>query len=293
MRIGFIGLGVMGGPMAKHLIAKRANVAVFDVDPFRMHGFSPLEADLAASVAQAAMGADVVFLSLPGSAVVREVVLGADGLASAMRSGSVVVDTSTTEPTVTVEIASALAQKGIGFLDAPVSGGEKAAVDGTLAFMVGGDESLFNDCADLFSAMGTAVRVGQAGAGEAAKLINNMIVGATFAIVAEAFALGVKHGLDPKVLHEAIRGGWAGSKVLDVSVAAMLDRDFKPGGTVNIHWKDLGYALSLAKDEDVPTPVTALVHEIFKAARADGKGGLSQPAIVTLWERLIGKEVKS
>jgi 2-hydroxy-3-oxopropionate reductase len=123
-------------------------------------------------------------------------------------------------------------------------------------------------------------------------MVNQMIVGAYFAIVAEGFALGTKSGLDPKVLYEAIRGGWAQSKILDVSAAAYFERSFKPGGTVNIHWKDLGYALSLAREQNVPTPVTAQVHEIFKSARAAGHGALSQPAIVKLWEELLGLEVK-
>ncbi|MDO8587004.1 MAG: NAD(P)-binding domain-containing protein [Armatimonadota bacterium] len=292
-KIGFIGLGVMGSPMARHIIEKFGSAVVFDVDPSRMEPFRPVGAELAQGIADLAEKVDVAILSLPGSAIVREVVTGPGGLASAMREGGIVIDTSTTEPAVSIEVGKALAERGVKFLDAPVSGGEKAAIDGTLAFMVGGDEQTFSDCVELLGAMGSPVRVGGIGMGEAAKLVNNMIVGATFAIVAEAFALGVRHGLDPKVLYEAIRAGWAGSKVLDVSVSAMLARDFKPGGTVNIHWKDLGYALSLAKDEDVPLPVTALVHEIFKAARADGKGALSQPAIVTLWERFIGAEVKS
>jgi len=292
-RIGFIGLGVMGGPMAQHLITKHGNVAVFDMDACKMHRFSPLDADLARSIAEAGTAADVVFLSLPGSQVVNEVVLGDGGLASTMSAGGVIVDTSTTEPAVTKGMAKALAAKGISLLDAPVSGGEKAAIEGTLSIMVGGDERVFADNLELLNTMGTAVRVGETGSGQTAKLVNNMIVGATFAIVAESFALGVKSGLDPETLYQAIRSGWAGSRVLDVAAPAMLGRNFKPGGTVNIHCKDLGYALSLAKEQDVPLPVTALVHEIFKAARAAGRGGMSQPAIVTLWESLLGVEVKS
>lgn len=290
---GFVGLGVMGGPMAGHVLAKYGSITVFDVDPEKAARLAKTGAKVAGSVAEVGENANVVVLSLPDSSTVREVAVGENGLISTLEQGSVVIDTSTTEPTVSIEVGSVLAKRGIRFLDAPVSGGEKAAVDGTLSIMVGGDQATFDECLELLQAMGTTVvRVGEVGAGEVAKMVNQMIVGATFAIVAESFALGVKSGLDPAVLYEAIRNGWAGSKVLDVAVPAMLERNFKPGGTVNIHWKDLGYALSLAKATDVPTPVTALVHEVFKAARAGGHGALSQPAIVKLWESLLEVEVK-
>jgi 2-hydroxy-3-oxopropionate reductase len=127
--------------------------------------------------------------------------------------------------------------------------------------------------------------------GEVAKLVNNLIVGVTFAAVAEGFSLGVKSGIDAESLYKAIRGGWAGSTVLEVAAPAMLAGDFTPGGTIDIHWKDLGYALSQAKEEDVPTPMTAIAHEVFKAARAAGRGKLSQPAIVKLWEDLLNIDI--
>jgi 2-hydroxy-3-oxopropionate reductase len=189
-------------------------------------------------------------------------------------------------------VAAALAERGIGFLDAPVSGGEQGAIDATLSFMVGGDVHAFDRVRPLLEAMGSSVvHVGDVGAGEVAKLVNNLIVGITFAAVAEGFSLGAKSGIDPAELYKAIRGGWAGSKVLEVAAPAMLEKDFTPGGTVDIHWKDLGYALSLAKEQDVPTPMTALAHEVFKAARAAGQGGLSQPSVVKLWEHLPGIDV--
>ncbi len=289
---GFIGLGVMGAPMARRVIAQCGEAIVFDLDAAKMRSVASANVVMAGAVAEVGKSAEVVILSLPDSPAVKEVALGENGLAGTMRAGGIVIDTSTTEPTVSIELAGALKEKGIRFLDAPVSGGEKAAIDGTLSFMVGGDEEIFQECLGLLKTMGTTVvRVGGNGMGGAAKMVNQMIVGATFAVIAESFALGVKSGLDPKVLYEAIRSGWAGSKVLEVSVADMLERRFKPGGTVNIHCKDLGYALSLARAKDVPTPVTALVHEIFKAARAAGNGALSQPAIVMLWEKLLGMEV--
>jgi 2-hydroxy-3-oxopropionate reductase len=138
----------------------------------------------------------------------------------------------------------------------------------------------------------SVVYMGGTGAGQCAKAVNQMIVGAAFAVIAESFSLGARSGLDARTLYEAIKGGWAGSKVLDVAVQDMLSRSFVPGGTVDIHWKDLGYALDLSKGTDTPVPVTALVHEIFKAARAKGEGKKSQPAVVRLWEDLLDIEIK-
>jgi len=288
-RVGFIGLGVMGTPIARHL-SSRYDMIVFDIDNAKIEAMTGLKK--ARDVAEVGRSANIVFLSLPDSGVVGEVILGNNGLMENMERGSIIIDTSTTEPGVTQEIFKTLAAKRISLLDAPVSGGKKAAIDGTLSIMVGGDEAVFKKCLEILNAVGTTiVRVGESGMGQVVKLVNNLIVGVTFVAVSEGFSLGTKSGLNPKILYEAIRNGWAGSKVLDVSVPAMLERNFKPGGTVNIHWKDLGYALSLAKEQDVPVPVTSLTHEIFKAARASGRGGLSQPAIVNLWEELLGIEV--
>ncbi len=286
--IGFVGLGVMGRPMARR-VASRLEVVVYDVDSARTEGFS----GRAASLAELGRRASIVLLSLPSSSVVRSAILGEGGLAESMASGGVIVDMSTTEPAVIKEAAAALEARGLSLLDAPVSGGEKGAIDGTLSIMVGGRSEVFSRCRGVLETMGSSVvLVGGAGMGQVAKLVNNLIVGVTFAAVAEGFALGTKSGLSPDVLYEAIRGGWAGSKVLEVSVPAFLKRDFTPGGTVDIHWKDLGYALAQARETDVPVPVTAVVHEIFKAARASGRGKLSQPAIIQLWEELLGIEVK-
>ena len=288
-KTGYIGLGVMGAPMARNLAIKY-DLIVFDIDAERMR-LVP-KAEKAASIEEVAKSAEIIFLSLPDSETVREVVLGGGGLLQNLNTGNLIIDTSTTSPNVTKEISRILEKSGIGFLDSPVSGGEKAAIEGTLSLMVGGKEEAFNQSLDILYTIGSSVvRVGESGMGGVAKLVNNLIVGITFVAVAEGFALGVKSGLNPRILYEAIRGGWAESKVLDVAAEAMLTRDFNPGGTVNIHWKDLGYALALAREEDVPLPATALTHEIFKAARTAGKGKLSQPAIVNLWEELLKIEV--
>jgi 2-hydroxy-3-oxopropionate reductase len=308
MVTGFIGLGVMGYNMALNLALKMPagkdgekdktgqKLLVFDADKNKTDSFVKAaweKAGAAKDIAEIGGRADLVFLSLPGSQIVREVVLdGSGSLAKTLKAGGIVADTSTTEVNVVKDLAAKLRAAGIEFADAPVSGGEKAAKEGTLSFMVGAKEEVFSAIKPCCAAMGASVvRMGEPGAGQTAKAVNQMIVGAAFAAIAEAFSLGVKNGLDPKILYEAIRGGWAGSKVLDVAAADMLSREFKPGGTVDMHWKDLGYALSLSKDTDAPVPVTALVHEIFKAARAKGDGKKSQSAVVRLWESLLNIEV--
>jgi 2-hydroxy-3-oxopropionate reductase len=266
---------------------------VYDVDRKRIDALSAEKVEPADGIEDMARRCGLIFLSLPSSAIVRDVVLGGGGIAAFMEKGGIIADTSTTEVTVVKALAEDLEARGLEFADTPVSGGEKAAIEGTLSFMVGAKEAVFEKIKEPCFAMGSSVvRMGGIGTGQTAKAVNQMIVGAAFAAIAESFALGVQSGLDPNSLYEAIKGGWAGSKVLDVAAKDMLSRDFKPGGTVDIHWKDLGYALSLAKDKDTPTPVTALVHEIFKAARAKGDGKQSQPAIVKLWESLLNIEVK-
>jgi 2-hydroxy-3-oxopropionate reductase len=284
-KVGYVGLGVMGAPMARNLSSK-FDVVVFDVEAERMKQVP--EAQPAVSLVELGRAVETVVLSLPDSDTVYRVISGEDGLMNHLGEETLIIDTSTTSPNITRDLARKLEEKGIDYIDSPVSGGEKAAIDGTLSLMVGGKEEAFNRSMEILNCIGSSVvRVGENGMGQVAKLVNNLIVGISFVAVAEGFSLGVKSGLDPAVLYEAIRGGWAGSKVLDVSAEAMLARDFTPGGTVDIHWKDLWYALNLAREEDVPLPATALTHEIFKTARASGRGKLSQPAIVNLWEELL------
>ncbi|AEF81072.1 NAD(P)-dependent oxidoreductase [Leadbettera azotonutricia] len=296
--VGFIGLGVMGHNMALNLAQKMpagVKLIVFDVDKAKTEALVKAAETRGAAAAGASsitdMGStDLIFLSLPNSSIVQNVITS---LSPILKSGSIIADTSTTEVTVVKVLALELEKMGIDFADTPVSGGEKAAIDGTLSFMAGAKEEVFAEIKPFCSTMAASVvHMGGVGTGQTAKAVNQMIVGAAFAVIAESFSLGARSGLDPKILYEAIKGGWAGSKVLDVAAKDMLSRDFKPGGTVDIHWKDLGYALNLSKDTDTPVPVTALVHEIFKASRAHGDGKKSQPAIVKLWESLLNQEVK-
>ncbi len=290
--LGFIGLGVMGGPMARNLIKAGYAVSGFDTDRTRLDPFVAAGGRAAASAAEVGRAAEVVFLSLPTGDVVRQVVTGEGGLAAAMKSGTVIVDLSTTEAKVAQDAAADCAARGITFLDAPVSGGEQGAIDATLSIMVGGDARVFARCRPILSCTGrSVVHMGGSGMGQAAKLINNLIVAAGFAAVCEGWALAVKAGLDPATLHEAIKGGWAGSRVMEETIPRLLQRNFVPGGTVDIMTKDVGYALNMARTLNMPVPVTALVHELFRMAKAEGKGPKAQPVLVTLWEEWTGIQV--
>ena len=287
--LGFLGLGVMGGPMARNLVKAGYPVTGFDTDPRRLGKFAADGGKPAMSVAEASGRADVVLLSLPTGDVVREVVMGAAGLLTAMGSGTLIVDLSTTEPKVAQDAAAACAAKGITFLDAPVSGGEQGAIDAALSIMVGGDAAAFARVKPILSCLGrSVVHMGGSGMGQATKLVNNMIVAANFAAVCEGWALAVKVGLDPATLHAAIKGGWAGSRVMEETVPRLLTRNFVPGGTVDIMTKDVGYALNMARTANVPVPVTALAHELFRMAKAEGKGPQAQPVLIQLWEQWTG-----
>jgi 2-hydroxy-3-oxopropionate reductase len=292
--LGFIGLGVMGGPMARNLIKAGYAVTGFDTDRGRLGQLAAVGVKAAASAAEVGRASEIVFLSLPTGDVVRQVVTGEGGLATVMKSGSVIADLSTTEAKVAQDASTECATRGIVFLDAPVSGGEQGAIDATLSIMVGGDAAAFARCKPILSVMGrSVVHMGGSGMGQAAKLINNLIVAAGFAAVCEGWALAVKAGLDPATLHEAIKGGWAGSRVMEETIPRLLKRNFVPGGTVDIMTKDVGYALNMARTLNLPVPVTALVHELFRMAKAQGKGPKAQPVLITLWEEWTGIQVGS
>ncbi|HSB70312.1 MAG TPA: NAD(P)-binding domain-containing protein [Candidatus Methylomirabilis sp.] len=290
--VGFIGLGVMGGPMARNLVKAGYTVVGFDTDAGRLAKFTAGGGKAASSAAEVGKQGEVVFLSLPTGDVVREVVTGANGLVTVMQAGTLVADLSTTEPKVAQDAAAACSAKHIVFLDAPVSGGEQGAIDASLSIMVGGDAAAFARCKPILLRMGrSVVHMGGSGMGQATKLVNNMIVAANFAAVCEGWALAVKAGLDPATLHEAIKGGWAGSRVMEETIPRLLGRNFVPGGTVDIMTKDVGYALNMARSLDTPVPVTALAHELFRMAKAQGNGPKAQPILITLWEQWTGIQV--
>ena len=288
IKLGFIGLGVMGGHMARHL-SDRFDTIVYDIDREKVKAVDrAMEAENIGDVGEYA---DVVLLSLPSSNIVEAVALGDSGLLPVLERGKTVVDTSTTEPTVSKRVASTFADRGVDFMDAPVSGGEGGARDAALAIMAGGSEEVFTRCRPILEVIGkSVVRVGEVGSGGVTKLVNNMIVGATFAVIAESFALGMNNGVDPSVLYDAIKDGWAGSHVLDVAAPGIIKEDYVPGGSIDILFKDLGYALSLARSQNVPVPMTALSDEVYKAARASGRGSSAQQIVIQLWEDLLKLE---
>jgi len=281
--VGFLGLGIMGRPMAENL-AKKFRVVGFDSQESKFNGILGVErADSAASVAGQC---SVVCLSLPSAAIVESVILAPGGLIDTLAEGSLILDLSTGLPSVSRKISGAVAVRNIGYADVPVSGGEAGAKAAALAIMVGASQGDYLRALPYLSALGSSViRAGEVGAGNVAKLVNNMIVGVTFGVISEGFSLAVKNGLDPLVLYQAIQGGWAGSKVLDVSAPAIAARQYLPGGTINMMQKDLSYARTLAAESQASIPMTAAAHEIFVAAQAMGRGAESQPAIFELWAR--------
>lgn len=280
--VGFVGLGIMGKPMAENL-AKKFSVIGFDTQPERLAGVrGPQKATDLQSVA----ACSVICLSLPSAAIVESVLLGPQGLAPHLKPGTLVIDLSTGLPEVSRRIAQTLASGSVDYVDAPVSGGEAGAVAATLAIMVGGTQATYERSQAYLKAIGSSVvHVGAVGAGNVAKLVNNMIVGVTFVAVAEAFALADQNGVKPELLFGAIRGGWAGSKVLEVSAPSIMERRYPPGGTIDMIRKDLGYAQAMAAQSSVSIPMTKKADELFQEAQAVGRGAQAQPAVFELWSR--------
>ena len=293
-RIGFVGLGIMGRPMARNLLKAGYPLVVFDLNKDAMEDLVKAGALAAHSSKEVAERTDVIITMLPDSPEVKEVILGKDGVIEGVRRDSVVIDMSSINPLVTQEIARALNGKGVKMLDAPVSGGETGAIQGTLAIMVGGEKKVFEDSLEIFRAMGkNIVHVGEIGAGGYVKLVNQIIVALNIASVGEAFCLGVKAGLDPQVIYEAIRGGLAGSQVLETKAPMIFGRNFKPGFKIKLHQKDLQNALSTAKDLGVPLPLSSLVQQIFISLMAEGRGDEDHSALATFFEKMAQVEIKS
>lgn len=286
MKIGMIGLGIMGKPMAKNLLKAGYEVWVNN------RSKAPME-ELAACGAHSgsrqglAEHCDVIITMLPNGPQVREVTLGSDGVAQYMRSGQILIDTSSISPVACKEIAAALAEKGIEMMDAPVSGGEAKAIDGTLSFMVGGRQEIFDRCKEILSAMGSSViRCGDVGAGNTAKLANQIVVACNTQAVAEALTLAQKAGVDPEAVFQAIRGGSAGSNVMNVKAPKMMAGNDKPGFKVDLHIKDLNNVLDCAHSVGAPVPMTSAVMEIMQWLHAHDYGGCDNSAIAKYYEYL-------
>jgi 2-hydroxy-3-oxopropionate reductase len=285
----------MGRPMARRLLGAGHPLAVFNrsrpsVDALAAEGARPC-----ASPAEVAESAEVVFTMLPDAPDVEKVVFGPEGLAAAMREGSVLIDTTSNDPRCAVRVAEALAGRGVGMLDAPVSGAPEGAERGELAIMAGGPKEIFGRCRPLLDILGRkVVHVGEApGSGCVAKLANQILVGVTFLGVAEALVFGAKAGLDPAALVEAMSAGLARCGALDVKAHKILSGDFAAGGKVVSHIKDLRYAMEKAVELGVPLPGTEIVAEMFAELRAAGEGDLDHISIVRTLERKAGVEARA
>jgi 2-hydroxy-3-oxopropionate reductase len=292
MTIGFIGLGIMGRPMAKNLIKAGYSLVVYDKF-VNFDDITALGAGAASSNRDLAAKSDLVITMLPNSPHVKDAVLGPGGVIEGIKSGATVVDMSSIAPAVSREVAAALKARGVNFLDAPVSGGEPKAIDGTLAIMAGGDEKVFNEVKPVLEKLGSSVvLVGDVGAGNITKLANQIVVALNIAAVSEAFVLAHKAGVDPVKVFDAIKGGLAGSTVMNAKVPMILDGNFKPGFRIELHIKDLQNALDTAHDLGVPVPLTAGVMETLQALKTDGMAANDHSAIVRYYEKLAKTEVR-
>lgn len=291
--IGFIGLGIMGKPMAKNLIKAGYDLVVYNRPADATAALAECGAKVASSPAEVAAQVDMVITMLPNSPHVKEVALGENGIAEGARAGLLYVDMSSIDPLVAREVSAGIAAKGVVMLDAPVSGGEPKAIDGTLSVMVGGPKDAFDKAEPVLKSMAASVvHTGDIGAGNVTKLANQVIVALNIAAMSEALVLATKTGVEPELVYKAIRGGLAGSTVLDAKAPMVLDRNFKPGFRIELHIKDLQNALDTSHAVGVPLPLTAAVMEIMQAMRVDGKAGDDHGGLIQYYEKLAGITVK-
>ncbi|MBK0869448.1 2-hydroxy-3-oxopropionate reductase [Saccharopolyspora sp. HNM0986] len=291
MRIGFVGLGIMGGPMAANLAAAGHEVIGYNRSKSKVDHLVGRGGKAAASVAEAVQDADVVATMLPDSPDVEAVVLGADGVLAHAREGALLIDFSTIRPDVSRQVAESAAERGIRALDAPVSGGEQGAIDGALSIMAGGSAEDFAAAREVLDIVGkTIVHVGPAGSGQTVKAANQLIVAGNLSLIAEALTFLEAHDVDTESAFRVLGGGLAGSKALEAKNAKMRDREFGPGFRVELHHKDLGIAQSAARERGVVTPMTAVAAQLMAAALAQGDGALDHSALQRQIARLSGRE---
>lgn len=291
-KIGFIGLGVMGRPMARNLLKAGNKLAVYDLSPAGVAELAAAGAAACSSAKDVAEKSDVIITMLPDGPDVEKAVLGPNGVLESARSGSTLVDMSSINPIVSQKIGKACAEKGVEFLDAPVSGGEPKAIDASLAIMVGGEHAVFTKLSPILRTMGGSVTLtGPVGAGNMTKLANQIIVACNIAAMGEALVLATKAGLDPEVVFNAIKGGLAGSTVLNAKAPMVIARNFKPGFRIRLHQKDLRNALLAAEEFKVPLPLTGIVQGLLMSLMNDGKGDYDHSGIVTAIEKMAAIEI--
>lgn len=293
MRIGFIGLGIMGKPMVNNLLKAGHEVIVYDVIQENVDAAVNAGAASANSSKNVAEQCNLIITMLPNSPHVKSVVLGENGVLAGAKEGTVLVDMSSIAPLASQELCKACAEKGVRMIDAPVSGGEPKAVDGTLSIMAGGDKEVFDQVYDILMAMGaSAVHCGDIGAGNTTKLANQIIVALNIAAVSEALMLSTRAGVDPIKVFDAIKGGLAGSTVMNAKVPMITEGNFNPGFKIDLHIKDLNNALETGHGVGAPLPLTAQVMEILQNLHMDGLGQCDHSAIAKYYEKLTGTEIR-
>jgi len=291
--VGFVGLGIMGRPMLRNLVKAGHSVVAFGRSKQKVDAAVADGAQAGASNADVGARSSIIITMLPDGPEVEEVVLGANGILSGAKHGTLIIDMSSISPLVSQKIAAACNAKGVDFIDAPVSGGEPKAVDGTLAIMVGASEALFQKAEPILKCMGSTVTLtGPVGAGNTTKLANQIMVACNIAAMGEALALATRCGLNPEVVVNAVKAGLAGSTVLNAKGPMLIARNFKPGFRINLHQKDLRNALKTAEANSVCLPLTAQVQQMLSSLIANGKGDLDHSAIATFVEQASQVEVK-
>ena len=292
-RIGFVGLGIMGKPMAKNLLKAGYSLTVYDIVGESMEEVVTEGATGASSNKEVAAASDKIITMLPDSADSEIAILGPDGVLEGAAKGSIVIDMSSIAPLVSQKIGADCAKNGVEMLDAPVSGGQPGAINATLAIMVGGKQDVFDQCFDLLKTMGSnVVLTGDIGAGGVTKLANQIIVAANIEALSEALVLAQRAGVDPEKVFNAIRGGLAGSAVMEAKGPMMLDRNFQAGFRIRLHQKDLRNVLQTAQELNVPLPVTALLQQMLGALVNEGESESDHSAILHFLEGLAKVEVK-
>ena len=292
MKIGFIGLGIMGKPMAKNLLKAGKSVVVFDVARAPVEEVVRAGAEAAASPKDVAVGTDVIITMLPNSPHVRDVLCGTNGVLEGLSAGKIVVDMSSIAPIAAREMCALVREKGGEMLDAPVSGGQEKAEKGTLAIMVGGAESVYGKVREILDLLGKSTYVGESGAGQVTKLVNQTIVAVNIAAVAEGMAFAKKAGVDPERVFHAIRGGLAGSQCMEDKAPRMLEERYNPGFRITLHVKDLNNVLETSRNLHISMPLTSQVMEMMQNLMARGCEGMDHGALGKFYEFLNDVSLK-
>ncbi|OEL01075.1 2-hydroxy-3-oxopropionate reductase [Staphylococcus succinus] len=292
MKIGFIGLGIMGKPMALHIIKRGYETYIFDLNTDSVNELELLGGNACSSNSEVAINSDVIITMLPTSKHVAQVLFSEDGIANNSAPGTIVIDMSSVSTEDSRAFAVKLKQFNIRFMDAPVSGGEPMALEGRLSIMVGGEAEDFEKVLPLFQSMGeNIVHFGKNGTGSAAKLANQIIVSINLAALSEACVYASKSGIDLNKLFEAIRGGLAGSAIMDAKMPSIIERNFEPGGKIETNFKDLGNIQHSANALGIPLPVTNIVKEIFSSEVANGNSKKDHSYIIDFFEKMANHRV--